>query len=52
MLTTPVASSPSSLAHMPAHPRLVEVVVGRLLELVVQSVEGARERMRSRHLAH
>lgn len=52
MLTTPVASSPSSLAHIPARPRLLEVVVGRLLELVVRSVEGTRERMRARHLAH
>jgi hypothetical protein len=27
------------------HPRFLEIVVGRLLELVVFSVEGIRERM-------
>ena len=30
----------------PDHPRFLESVVGRLLELMVYSVEGARDRMR------
>lgn len=33
------------------HPRFLESVVGRLLELVVYSVEGIRERMH-KHAVH
>jgi hypothetical protein len=48
---TPLASS-SSLTPMADTPRLLESVVGRLLELVVFSVEGARERLRARISVH
>lgn len=34
------------------HPRFLEIVVGRLLELAVHSVEGARERVRGRISVH
>jgi hypothetical protein len=40
--------SPKQVAMVPRmadHPRFLEVVVGRLLELVVYSVEGIRERI-------
>lgn len=40
------ANPPVSLApRMADHPRFLETVVGRLLELVVYSVEGIRERL-------
>jgi hypothetical protein len=36
-----------------AKPRFVELVIGRMLELVVRSIEGTRERWdRTRALAH
>lgn len=35
------------------HPRILELVLGRMLELVVFSVEGVRERLtRSRAVVH
>jgi hypothetical protein len=35
------------------HPRLLELVMGRMLELVVYSVEGMRQRLsRSRPIVH
>jgi len=39
-------TAPQSLVpRMADHPRFLEVVAGRLLELVVQTVEGIRERV-------
>ena len=38
----------SVLDRITEHPRLRDAVVGRLLELLVLSVEWARERVRSR----
>ena len=35
------------------HPRILELVLGRMLELVVYSVEGVRERLgRGRAVVH
>lgn len=35
------------------HPRILELVLGRMLELVVYSVEGVRERLsRGTRVAH
>lgn len=35
------------------HPRILELVLGRMLELVVSSVEGVRQRLtRSRVVVH
>jgi hypothetical protein len=35
------------------HPRILELVLGRMLELVVYSVEGVRERLyRGRTVVH
>jgi len=42
MITT---TRPISLAPQADHPRFLESVVGRLLELVVYSVEGMRRRI-------
>lgn len=39
-----VTTKPLSLTRMADHPRFLEVVVGRLLDLVVHSVEGIRDR--------
>ncbi len=52
MLATPVHSPPTTLARAADHPRFLEIAVGRLLELVVHSVEGARERLRGRVSVH
>jgi len=48
------ASSTSNLrlARIADHPRFLETVVGRLLDIVVYSVEGVRERVRGRITIH
>ena len=51
MIATPRTSS-QTLIRAADHPRFLEVVVGRLLELVVYSVEGARDRLRARVSVH
>jgi hypothetical protein len=48
MIATPGSSSPASLTRVADHPRFFHVIVARLLELVVHSVEGTRERLRGR----
>lgn len=40
-----VTKSASLAPRMADHPRFLETVVGRLLELVVYSVEGLRDRI-------
>lgn len=49
MLASPgISQGSSGLDRITEHPRLRDAVVGRLLELLVLSVEAARERVRSR----
>ncbi len=47
-MLAPAGTSPgsSALDRITEHPRLRDAVVGRLLELLVHSVETARERVR------
>ncbi len=52
MIATTASQSTTTLTRAADHPRFLEVVVGRLLELVVHSVEGARERIRGRISVH
>ncbi|HEU0033356.1 MAG TPA: hypothetical protein VFQ53_22145 [Kofleriaceae bacterium] len=40
-----VVTKPLSITRIADHPRFLETVVGRLLELVVHSVEGIRDRI-------
>lgn len=51
-----MASAPNTsnvrLTRIADHPRFLETVVGRLLDLVVYSVEGVRERVRGRITVH
>jgi hypothetical protein len=53
---TAMASAPNTsnvrLTRIADHPRFLETVVGRLLDLVVYSVEGVRERVRGRITVH
>jgi hypothetical protein len=38
----------SAITPIGQRPRILDVVVGRLLELVVESIEGARDRLRGK----
>lgn len=52
MAATRISTESSTTLTRVSNPRFLDVVVGRLLELVVFSVEGARERLRGRVSAH
>jgi hypothetical protein len=46
------SDSSTTLTRVADHSRFLDVALGRLLELVVISVEGARERLRGRVSVH
>ncbi len=52
MTVSAAGTSTTTLTRVGDHPRLLEVVVGRLLEIVVYSVEGARDLLRGRGPVH
>ena len=50
--TTLAMGSSTTLARTADHPRFLELTLGRLLELMVFSIEGVRDRLRRRASFH